>query len=812
MKRLICCIVISVLLLQCTEVADADERALQNDIRKLGSTVRYERQQAIAVLRQANTATILRVFKQMFPVLSHEGRFPFRTKVLPHLSTKHVDVFLLKEFRVGFAVQQKLDELKQRAQKEGESYELEVIYEQLRNDDQWWSWVVRARDDLSYVPTYDEIYTMLLKLNERGFPLNAFARELHRRDPQRARVDFSRLLLDSDNQMKQRGLWAFWGARVVPPLDVAWAFFQSADVALQQEADQIVYLMGREHLDLLLSLVASPSQRVHSMAKYQLCRLGHIVHTEADKLVADASTPKDRAEAWRRWWAKHKDDPDEVLRGRAATALVVQAKHELTKDVLYELAKYGDHAEVYPIFAEALSCSDLGLRKTAAMQLSGMSVRGHTAAADALIRHCQKLAPEDFSEFAEYLARVKDDRIESLFLKVLEAQPGEDTMWKRRVARAIGQAGHNWALQPLVRLIIEDGSGNAAVVLTHVEGAEQAVPQLLEAMVKEIDHNRRHAIRSAIESTGAKGLAQRLTKVLPQVAEDSAFKGGPRYDVLKLMEFFPDPDAKPVLLKLLKSKDPWDILGAARVLGKLGDYSGAERLIENLQPTNKISASYFNSHIGEALHIIGAPDTRRRLEAHFAKADLKVKKLTLHVMAQQGDPAYLPFLEKQLTASDPEVSATARYEIGYLIYVCNQDRQDRIDMLDEKDLPPIRTMMLWAFFDQKIIEGDRSYPDHQLLSKLKGAVVRVSRYQHIEFTTADRSLKLLSVKRNGPLTAGDGTRAGRQQLYAGGQIERVALGKYMTIFLHLNYGGASYLFKPDGEKWQPVGCLGGVIE
>ena len=81
MKRLICCIVISVLLLQCTEVDDADERALQNDIRKIGSTVRYERQQAIAVLRQANTATILRVFKQMFPVLSHEGRFPFRMDI-----------------------------------------------------------------------------------------------------------------------------------------------------------------------------------------------------------------------------------------------------------------------------------------------------------------------------------------------------------------------------------------------------------------------------------------------------------------------------------------------------------------------------------------------------------------------------------------------------------------------------------------------------------------------------------------------------------------------------------------------------------
>jgi HEAT repeat protein len=812
MKRLICCIVISVLLLQCTEAGDADERALRNDIRKLGSTVRYERQQAIAVLRQANTATILRVFKQTFPMLRYEGRYAFSSKVLPHLPAEHVDTFLLKEFRANFPIQLRVQELQQRAQKEGESYELELTYEQLGNDYEWWRWVVRAKEYMGYVQTYDEIYGMMLKLNERGFPLSNFARSLHQRNPKRAKDDFTKLLFHPDRQMKRHAFWALEAAHVVPPTDVALEFFRSADVALLDETDQFVHILQREHLELLLSLVDSPSKRVRNMAEYRLRRISHLTRSEADKLVAGAATPSERSKAWRHWWAKHKSDSDEALRNRAAAALAEEARQNPTKDILRELARYGDYAVVYPIFLEAISSSDINLRRTAFMQLSNMAARGHAATADVLIEYCQKLAPEDFSEFAECLARVKDDRIESLFIKVLEAQPGEDTMWKRRVARAIGQAGHNWALQPLVRLIIEDGSSNAAAVLTHVVGAEQAVPQLLEAMVKEIDHNRRHAIRSAIESTGAKGLAQRLTKVLPQVAEDSAFKGGPRYDVLKLMELFPDPDAKPVLLKLLKSKDPWDILCAARVLGKLGDYSGAERLIENLQPTNKISASYFNSHIGEALHIIGAPDTRRRLEAHFAKADLKVKKLTLHVMAQQGDPAYLPFLEKQLTTSDPEVSATARYEIGYLIYVCNKDRQDRIDMLDEKDLPPILTMMLWAFFDQKIVEGDRSYPDHQLLSKLKGAVVRVSRYQHIEFTTDDRSLKLLSVKRNGSLTAGDGTRAGRQQIYAGGQIERAALGKYMTIFLHLNYGGASYLFKLVGEKWQPVGTLGGVIE
>jgi HEAT repeat protein len=813
MKLLTHYVAACVVLVLWTEANSADGRAIQNNIRKLESTMRYEREQAAATLRQANTIMVLRLFKEAFPMLRYEGRVAFQTGVIPHLLTKDVDTFLLKEFRSGFAVQQKVQELEQRAEREGESYELEAIYQQLGNDYEWWKWVVRARRDLSYVPTYEELYAMLLKLNERGFPLSTFAKALHQRDPRRAEADFQKLLFNPDGRMKLRGIWALEAARVVPPANVVLEFFERADVALLDQGDQFVHKLRREHLELLLSLVASPSKRVRGMAEYRLRRIGHITSSEAGKLVANAATPEERAEAWRLWWAKHKNDSDEALRGRCVAVLVSEAKSKFTKRMLHEFAGYGDHAEVYPIFFEAISSSDVNLRRTAIMQLGNMAARGHAAAADALIGHCQELAPEDFSEFAGCLARIKKDgRIESLFLKVLEAQPGEDTMWKRRIARALGQAGHRWALEPLVRMIIEEGSSNAAVVLPHVEGAEQAVPQLLEAMVLEADHNKRHAIRSAIEGVGAEGLAQKLTKILPQAAEGSVFKGGPRYDVLKLMELFPDPNAKPLLLGLLNNKNPWDQLGAARVLGKLGDYSGVDRLIENLQPSNKISASYFTGYIGKALRMIGSPDTRRHLEELFVRADLKVKKLTLHVMAQQGDPAYLSFLEKQLTANEPDIAATARHEIGYLIRVCNKDKPERLDILGEDDLPPIRAMFVWAFFDQKIGEEDWSYPNHASLKKFKGAVVYVNSYQHIEFTTADKNLILLSRRRNRPLTASDGTKPGRQQPYAVGQITRSVLGQYMTISLNINYGGASCLFRRAGVKWQPIGHIGGVIE
>jgi HEAT repeat protein len=797
-------------LAQCTTADDLGIRKLQKPIRELESTIRSRRQQAIASLCQANTTKVLNVFKKTFPMLRHEGRYEFRTRVLPQLSPKDVDVFLLRELRAGFAVQQKIDELKQRVRGEGEHYEIEAAYEQLYDERQWWKWIVLAKKDLSYIPTYEELYSMLMRFNERGFPISIFSKALHQRDSERAEADFQRLLYSDDERMKRRGIWALEAARVVPPTDIALRFFETADIALLDESDQFVHTLQREHLALLLQLVSSPSKRVRSMAEYRLCRIGHITKREAEQLVAGAVTSQHRAKAWQHWWAEHKDDSEEALRDRCLAALISEAETKLTIDVLRELAGYGDHSEVYPVFVQAISSPDIGLRKTAIMQLGNMAARGYAMAVDVLIEHCQKLTPEDFSDFAEYLARIKDDRIEPLFLRALEAQPGQDTMWKRRIARAIGQAGHRWALQPLVRLIIEEGSGNAAVVLTHVEGSEQAVPQLLEAMVKETDRNKRRAIRSAIEGVGAEELAEKLTTALPQAPQGSIFKGGPRYDVLKLMELFPDPNAKPFLQNLLESENPWDRLGAARVLSKLGVYSGAACLIESIESTNKISASYFKSHVGEALRVIGSPDTRERLVAQFSKADLEVKRLILHIMAQQGDPVYLSFLEKQLGAKEPDIAAAARYEIGYLIYLCSEDKPERLKIFEEDDLPPIRDMLLWAFLDHKICKGDPSYPNGASLKNLKGALVRANRYQHLEFTVADKGLRLLLVKPDSPLIASDGTKAGRQQPYADGRITRSLLEHYMTIFLHLNNGGASYLFKRDGNNWQPVGCLGWV--
>ena len=108
-------------------------------------------------------------------------------------------------------------------------------------------------------------------------------------------------------------------------------------------------------------------------------------------------------------------------------------------------------------------------------------------------------------------------------------------------------------------------------------------------------------------------------------------------------------------------------------------------------------------------------------------------------------------------------------------------------MLTEEDLPPIETMLAWAFFDTRINDDDMGFPDHRLLAEREGAVIRVNRYQQIEFDKSEKSLKLTTPRSQSVLVTSDGIKAGRQQRYAAGSFERWILGDYMSVFLHLNY-------------------------
>lgn len=812
--RIFICLVVMLITTESKSFGQFNEKM----VLKLNSPTRYEREQAVVFLKQADSRAVLEQFKQEFQSLYHESKIAFTEQILPNMNGEEVDVFFLDELRSGLKNHLERLEFVKLLEKDKQGYKYEARARELYERNQWWMWVVRSRSDLSYVPNYDEIYGFFLKLNKRGFPLFYFAQALHKRDSSRAEADFEKLLFDPDRQMKLRGIWALEAIKYIPSFEITRKYFDSTDIKLLDQSVQYFHILGRNDLELLLFLVNSPSQRVCNMAEYQLGRMAYLTPDEIQSLMEELTNPQQRTEAWRTWWEKHKDDTEQTLRSRAASILIKQAKQQLTKDILSKLVVYHEQEKIYSIFSKALLSTDRELQKAALSQLSHIAAwKKNPVAVDMVISFCRELSAEEYGEYAGFLVRINDKRATSLLLEMLKTQPAEDTTWRRSIAHSMGMTGQTWALEPLVRMVIADGGSSAAGALTNIEGAERAIPQLLDALIKEKNHIKRYALVEAIKVTGAEELDERLSNALLKTpVDDSMFQEGIRYDVLKLMELFPDPNAKPVLLKLLKSKNPWDNLGAARVLGKLGDDSGIHPLIRNIKPTVRISASYYNNRIGDALRMIGSVKTQKLLEQLYKDSDLESKKVILHIMAQQLDPAYLSFLGRQLKSSNHEIADAAQFEIGYLVFAYNEEKKPRqwekLDILEKDDLKPIREMLLWAFFNKKMDRDNKPFPASGSLAKLKGAVIRVNRYQQIEFNKAKKSLKLTRPVSKSTLITSDGTKAGKHQAYAGGEIKRSILGDYMTIFLHLNYGGASCQFKRGWLGWKVIGCGGGVIE
>ncbi len=797
--------------------ARTDNAPTDETIFKLQSEIKYERTHAAESLSQMDAVKVLEKFKQVFPKLRHEGRQFFQQHVLPNLSEKESNAFLLEELHNSIDIFNKCYEIETRAETEGETYELYALYESFDAQMRWSRWVLRAKPDMRYVPTYEEIWEILLGQKDYSYPSSYFARTLYHRNKKRAVSDFNNLLLNNDPMMRQRGIEAFRGADLAPTLRIAQKYFELAGNKPASNADRIVYLMNRDHLNLLISLLENPSDKVAKAAAYKLSNIAHLTDRERNEPMDKTMTAAQRAKAWRSWWADHQGDSDEKLRRRYVRKMIADPVDRLDKNILYKLRRHGDFEEVYPVFSDALSSADSNIRKLAAMHLSYMSVRGHQEASELLIRRCQNLSEEQFSEFSGNLARIKDSRVEELFKKHVAVKTDIHTPWKQRVARQLGQIDQEWAMRLLLQLIIEDGEGNASVMLHKFEDAEKAVPKLLEAMLKETDRHKRYAICSAIKSVGSKDLAKELARVLPETPESNELKGGVRTDVLKLMELFPHADAKPFLLELLDSDKPLYRTRTAIVLGKLGDQTGAKVLLANMQVQNTTKPVYGFNRIGPALCAIGWPKTQKHLEEKFMIADKESKKLILGIMGQQENPAYIPFLDKQTSAEDERIASSARQQIARLIHFLTREQSQTIQMLDEDMLPLIHEMFLWAFFDEKPGRGDMSFPDHKWVSQLKGAVVSVYTgvrnpfQQQIEFIRDHKTTKLQT---NQPMTeyiASDGTPAGRSHPYARGGVTILSFNNYMIISLSLNYGSGSCLFKRIGNKWQAIGQTGGTI-
>ena len=128
--------------------------------------------------------------------------------------------------------------------------------------------------------------------------------------------------------------------------------------------------------------------------------------------------------------------------------------------------------------------------------------------------------------------------------------------------------------------------------------------------------------------------------------------------------------------------------------------------------------------------------------------------------------------------------------------------------LKEKDLPPVKSMLLYAFRDQRLDQADEPFPGQQRFSKLKGAVFKVSDHQCLTYTLDDDRIQLTDVEYGRAPRAPDGEPPGFGRSYARGNVRWLQWNDYLVLDLRVGSGEGSYLLKRDGDSWVPVRLLG----
>jgi HEAT repeat protein len=767
--------------------------------------------EAVRVLREAGLSS-LEVFGKHFGQIDYRGRGVFRA-IVPHLPQAETDEWLLAEFRKGLPLYLHVEDLRARLNAGEVTKDLAVEYERLRPDIEWVEWVIRAKPDAGFISSYEEARDVFLKQNEDEGPANDFADAMFRIDADRAMADFGRLVKEPDVRSQLKGVRGFMRVRRqrLPDREVWQQIFERCAPRAQEQADNLILYVEREDVGRILLLVGHPVKGVGWMAEYRLSRMGHLTRKQLLQVRAkqEGWTPEQRVAWWTDWWNERRNLSDDALAEKGAQALVAEIGEEPAKDALVELLEYPDHPGIYPVLAKALASSDSDLREEASGQLGNLAAMGQVAAVDVVLTHTEGLSPAEAFPFLARVARSKDprvaDRLFGLVEAILEAASEDVHESPRNLAGTLASTGDPRALDVVFQILMETGDQLVARTLVQIDGSERKLPELLDALVHEKNGNRRFAIRTAIEHLGDSSVAPRLTQLLAIAEPGEGFNQGSRSDVLRLMEIFPDPAAKPVLLKLLQSEDPWAHLYAARVLGRLGDYSGVPQLIEDLQSKARVSA-HFNDHdMGQALKDIAAPDTKPQLLAFFERATGEVRRRAFDVIAQQEDPAYLSFFECLIEDGDKKIASRVPSAIVRCVMPRTEEGERQRLVVREEYLEPVRSMLAWAFFGEKMRPEDPAFPVAEGLKVAKGAVVTVNPWQAIQFKADNRATTLVDLKRDEKPVAPDGSSPGHNGPFVVGTLDCSQAGEYLLVSLRLDHDGMGYLFRRDGAEWQPIG-------
>jgi len=810
-----------------------DDTALCRQI-ALAASPGGRRAEAIAALAR-QPAAALETFKRHFATTEHNARFSFEKEVLPKLPPDEVERFLLAEFRAGLPVHYKMMDLLQSARlqaaarinkeglssweldrqikREAETRELLEAVAPLEQAYRWFEWV--ARPAAESIDSYDEARDLFLREAAFDHEAGRWAAVMARLDRPRAVAEFSRLLKSADADDRQRGVGGFRAIRQVPDPETWRYVFAHTDGMKIIDVCQLVYQMDRSHLDLILPLLEHPEKEVRSAAEYQLGGLACFSQKQIEELRESPRSPAERTVWWKEWWKDRRGSSAEAFAEERVKAFLPpppgRPDHE---DVCGISRRFPDRPEVIPYLAALLDSQQDVTRSNAASTLAGMTGPARGPAIEALLAFCRTQPAAKAAPLCSALARTKDPRAVEIVLKLMETEPSAARLWSQPWPFSLGPEGDRQAAEILAdNWVIGKGDQWAASGLAQIQDAQVVLPRLLEALSKEPDHNKRYSIRKAIENVADSRVAPELTRLLPQAKGGTDDVQGPRSDVLQLMALFPDPAARPALLELLRSDDRWTRIHATAALGPLGDTSGAAVLIRDVTSAKKFFQGAYSYGVGQALKAVATPDTRRQLMDACQEATGEPRHRLLILIAHQRDAAYLDFLDTLLRDADKATVRLAAATIMASMAGTAKQPTSRIALaaggVPDNLLPPIRSLLEYAFFGDKIQPDDGPFPNGGGLKESQGAVIALSTLQCLHYKKEGRSLTVVNLGPHDQPKAPDGSAPRPGGPYVSGRLEWAASDRYLVLTLSLGSGSTIYLFRRDGGDWKPVCSTGG---
>jgi HEAT repeat protein len=805
-----------------------DDTALCRQI-ALGASPGGRRAEAIAALAR-QPAAALEAFKRHFATTQQNARFSFEKEVLPNLPPDEVKRFLLAEFRAGLPAHYKMMDLLQSArlqaaarikkegpssweldrqiEREAETRELLEAVAPLEEANRWFDWV--ARSAAESIDSYDEARDLFLREAAFDHGVGKWAAAMARLDRPRAVAEFSRLLKSADANDGQRGVGGFRSIRQVPDPEAWRHVLAHTDGMKLIDVCQLVYKTDRSHLDLILPLLEHPEKEVRSAAEHQLGGLACLSQKQIEELRQSPRSPAERAAWWKEWWKDRRGLSAEAFAEERVKAFLPPPPGRLDdEDVRGISRRFPDRPEVIPNLAALLDSPQEVTRSNAASTLAGMTGPARGPAIEALLAFCRTQPPAKAAPLCSALAWTKDPRAAEMALRLMETEPAAARLWNEPWPPSLGLEGDRRAAEILAtNWVIAKGDQGAAAGLAQIEGARVVLPRLLEALVKEPDHNKRYAIRKAIENVADSRVAPELTRLLPQAKGGTDDVEGPRSDVLQLMALFPDPAARPALLELLKSDDRWTRIHATAALGPLGDTSGAAVLIRDVTSAKEFFQGAYSYGVSQALKAVATPGTRRQLIDACEKATGETRRRLLILIAQQRDAAYLDFLDPLLRNADKTAVRLAAATIMASMAGTVKKPSSRIAVaggaVPDNLLPPIRSLLAYAFLGEKVQPDDDPFPNGGNLKDSQGGVIALSTLQCLHYKKEDRSLTVVNLGPHDQPKAPDGSAPRPGGPYVSGRLEWAASDRYLVLILSLGSGGTHYLFRRDGGDWKPV--------